>query len=135
MTVSAKAPEAGYAYVFVSNEHPFYVDVYFDDVTLSQTPSPIVGVSDYFPFGLPYNAGERAGALEQKYLYNGKELQDELVKWLKHFSRDLASFLIVGSMDGGLYGAVVGGSATSLESIYDDIVLFGGEGGKSRRSI
>ena len=88
MTVSAKAPEAGYAYVFVSNEHPFYVDVYFDDVTLSQTPSPIVGVSDYFPFGLSYNAGERAGALEQKYMYNGKELQDELaLNWYDYGAR------------------------------------------------
>jgi len=88
MTVTAKAPEAGYAYVFVSNEHPFYVDIYFDDVTVSHTPSPIVGVSDYFPFGLSYNVGERTGALEQKYLYNGKELQDEMaLNWYDYGAR------------------------------------------------
>ncbi|HTF18305.1 MAG TPA: hypothetical protein VK658_09555 [Chryseolinea sp.] len=52
----------GYAYVFVSNEHPFYVDVYFDDVTVRHTPSAIVDVSGYFPFGLSYNAGEHVGA-------------------------------------------------------------------------
>jgi len=28
-----------------------------------------------FSFGLSYNAGERAGDLEQNYMYNGKELQ------------------------------------------------------------
>jgi len=88
MTVTAKAPEAGFAYVFVSNEHPFYLDLYFDDVTVSHTPSPIVGVSDCFPFGLSYNSGERAGALEQKYMYNGKELQDEMaLNWYDYGAR------------------------------------------------
>ncbi|HTF16988.1 MAG TPA: RHS repeat-associated core domain-containing protein, partial [Chryseolinea sp.] len=88
MTVTAKAPEAGYAYVFLSNEHPFYVDVYYDDVTISHTPSPIVGVSDFFPFGLSYNSGERSGALEQKYMYKGKELQDEMaLNWYDYGAR------------------------------------------------
>lgn len=88
MSVTAKAPEAGYAYAFVSNEHPNFVDVYIDDVTVSHTPSPIVGASDYFPFGLSYNAGERSGSLEQKYLYNGKELQDEMaLNWYDYGAR------------------------------------------------
>jgi len=38
-----------------------------------------------------------------------------------------ASSLVVGSMYGGLPGALVAGSATSLEYIYDGIVWFGGE--------
>jgi RHS repeat-associated protein len=88
MSISAKAPEAGYAFVFLSNEHFNYVDVYFDDATVSHTPSPIVGVSDYFPFGLSYNAGERVGGLEQKYLYNSKELQDEMaLNWYDYGAR------------------------------------------------
>jgi hypothetical protein len=37
-----------------------------------------VSASDYFPFGMQYNNAEATGAFEQKYLYNGKELQDEL---------------------------------------------------------
>jgi RHS repeat-associated protein len=78
--------------VFVSNEHPYYVDLYFDDVTVSHTPSPIVGTSDYFPFGLSYNSGERAGSLEQKYLYNGKELQDEMaLNWYYYGARMYAA--------------------------------------------
>ncbi|MEJ7645920.1 MAG: fibronectin type III domain-containing protein [Chryseolinea sp.] len=88
MSITAKAPEAGYAFVFLSNEHPYYVDVHFDDVTVSHTPSPIVSVADYFPFGLAYNAGERSGSLEQKYLYNGKELQDEMaLGWYDYGAR------------------------------------------------
>ena len=88
MSITAKAPEAGYAYVFVSNEHFNYVDLYIDDVTVTHTPSPIVSTGDYFPFGLSYNTGERAGALEQKYLYNGKELQDEMsLNWYDYGAR------------------------------------------------
>ncbi|HTF17559.1 MAG TPA: RHS repeat-associated core domain-containing protein, partial [Chryseolinea sp.] len=78
MTVTAKAPEAGYAYVFVSNEHPFYVDLYFDDVTLSHTPSPIVGVSDFFPFGLTFNSYTRENTVPNKYLFQEKEIQSDL---------------------------------------------------------
>ena len=88
LSISAKAPEAGYAFVFVSNEHFKNVDVYFDDVTVSHTPSQIVSTSDYFPFGLSYNSMERTGSLEQKYLYNGKELQDEMaLNWYDYGAR------------------------------------------------
>jgi RHS repeat-associated protein len=80
--------EPGYAYVFVSNEHPTYVDVYFDDVTVAHMPSPIVSTSDYYPFGLQHTFGERDGSYEQRYLYNGKELQDELnIGWLDYGAR------------------------------------------------
>ncbi len=80
--------EPGYAYIFISNEHPNYVDVYFDDVTVTQTMSPIVSSSDYFPFGLSYNVGEKQGLVEQRHLYNGKELQDELaVNWYDYGAR------------------------------------------------
>jgi RHS repeat-associated protein len=88
VSVTARAPEAGYAYVFLSNEHHYYVDAYFDDVTFSYTPSPIVSVSDYFPFGMAYNNAEATGSFEQKYLYNGKELQDELsLNWYDYGAR------------------------------------------------
>ena len=80
--------EPGFAYVFVSNEHPTWVNVYFDDVTVTHTPSPIVSSSDYYAFGMQHTAGERMGSWEQKYLYNGKELQDELnLGWLDYGAR------------------------------------------------
>ncbi len=80
--------EPGFAYVFISNEHPTYVDIYFDDVTVTHTPSPIVSSSDYYAFGMQHTTGERVGSWEQKYLYNGKELQDELnLGWLDYGAR------------------------------------------------
>jgi RHS repeat-associated protein len=88
LSISAKAPEAGYAYVFLSNEDPNYATIYFDDASIAHTPSPIVSVADYFPFGLSYNTGERVASTEQRYLYNGKELQDELaLNWYDYGAR------------------------------------------------
>jgi RHS repeat-associated protein len=88
VSVTARAKETGYAYVFISNEHPTLVDVYFDDVALSITPSPIVSISDYFPFGLQFNMADREGSLEQNRLYNTKELQDELsLSWYDYGAR------------------------------------------------
>lgn len=78
LSVTAKAPEGGYAYVFVSNEHPYFVDFYFDDVSVAHTPSPIVSSSDYYPFGLAFNAYSRENSTPNQYQYNGKELMDEL---------------------------------------------------------
>ena len=52
LTASMTAREPGYAYIFVSNEDPKYVEVYFDDVTVTHVHSPIVVGSDYYPFGL-----------------------------------------------------------------------------------
>ncbi len=86
--VTAKAPAAGYAYVFLSNEHPTYVDVYFDDVTASVTPSMVVQVEDYYPFGLVSGSYQRETSLQQNYKYNGKEFQDESsIGWLDYGMR------------------------------------------------
>jgi RHS repeat-associated protein len=78
LSATYTAKQGGYAYIFVSNEHSTYVDVYFDDVSVAHTPSAIVGMDDYYPFGLAFNSYQRENAVKQNYLYNGKELQDEL---------------------------------------------------------
>jgi hypothetical protein len=78
VTISAKAPEAGYAYVFVSNEHPTFVDIYFDDVTFSNTPCPIVSTDDYYPFGLTFNSYQRENSVPNKFKFGGKEEQTDL---------------------------------------------------------
>jgi RHS repeat-associated protein len=72
------ARSGGYAYVFLSNEHPTLVDVYFDDATFSVTPTPVVSVNDYYPFGLTFNSYQRESSVENKNLYQSWELQDEL---------------------------------------------------------
>jgi len=52
LTQSYTVKEAGYAYLYISNEHPTYVDIYFDDVTMTYTPSYVLQYSEYYPFGL-----------------------------------------------------------------------------------
>jgi RHS repeat-associated protein len=99
ISVTAKAPDAGYAYVFLSNEHFTFVDAYFDDASFTHTPSQVISVSDYYPFGLAYNAQERT-PYEQRFGYNGKELQDELsLNWYDYGARMYMSEL-------GRWGAV-----------------------------
>lgn len=45
-------------------------------------PGPSLGVFKsgvvYYPFGLTFNSYQRENSLDQKYLYNGKEIQSEL---------------------------------------------------------
>ncbi len=59
---------------------------YFDDFTVEQQ-SYIVQVDDYYPFGASFD--QSAGrVLENKYLYNGKELQNELgLGWYDYGAR------------------------------------------------
>ncbi len=45
-------------------------------------------VEDYYPFGLSFNSYQRVTSKENDYLYNGKELQDELdLNWLDYGAR------------------------------------------------
>ncbi|MBI3221289.1 MAG: RHS repeat-associated core domain-containing protein, partial [Bacteroidetes bacterium] len=80
--------EAGYAYIWLSNENATPVEVYFDDFKVTQTKSPVVATNDYYAFGLTFNSYPRENSTQQNYLYNGKELQDELnVGWLDYGAR------------------------------------------------
>ncbi|MBT1707601.1 RHS repeat-associated core domain-containing protein [Fulvivirgaceae bacterium PWU5] len=88
VSITATAPESGFAYVFVSNEHPTFVDIYYDDVTFTHTPSAIVAMDDYYAFGMNFNSIARQNGAEQRYLYNGKEKQNELgLDWLDYGAR------------------------------------------------
>jgi RHS repeat-associated protein len=74
--------EPGYVYVYLSNENPTYVEVYFDDFKVTHTKSPVIQTDDYYPFGLTFNSYSRENSVKQDYLYNSMELQDELnLKW------------------------------------------------------
>jgi RHS repeat-associated protein len=55
----------------VSNEQQYQRDMYFDDVTMSYTPSAIIQGNEYYPFGLQTaNSWTRDGS-SNNYLANG----------------------------------------------------------------
>jgi RHS repeat-associated protein len=88
LSATYKAKQPGYAYLYISNEHPTLADVYFDDVTISFIPSPVVQQEDYYPFGLTFNSYTRENTVPQNFLYNGKELQKDLgLNWEDYGAR------------------------------------------------
>jgi RHS repeat-associated protein len=88
LTIEKIVSEAGYAYIFLSNENPTQVDVYFDDLKVTHAKSPVVQADDYYPFGLTFNSYRRENSVTNAFLYNGKEQQDELgLGWLDYGAR------------------------------------------------
>jgi RHS repeat-associated protein len=85
-TVQIKEP--GYIYIYVSNEGAVQQDVYFDDLKVTHTKSPVIQQDDYYPFGLTFNSYQRENATPNRYQYNGKEMQAELdLRWYDYQAR------------------------------------------------
>jgi len=89
-------PTGGYLYTYVANESNISAgtSVYFDDFTIVHTRNTptlqVLQTSDYYPFGLQIAAGsyQKQTALDNDYLYNGKELQDEHnLGWMDYGAR------------------------------------------------
>jgi RHS repeat-associated protein len=82
--------EAGYVYIYVSNEETAPLEVYFDDMKITYTKSPVVQADDYYAFGLSVSdlSFRKASAMPNQYKYNGKEEQDELgIGWIDYGAR------------------------------------------------
>jgi RHS repeat-associated protein len=80
--------QPGYVYIYLSNENPTTVEVYFDDFKVTHTKSPVIQTDDYYPFGLTFNSYNRENSVANPHLYNGKEKQDELgLDWLDYGAR------------------------------------------------
>jgi RHS repeat-associated protein len=87
LSLHVKVQQKGYLYIYLSNEQAVQTNVYFDDFKIDYHTA-VEQVQDYYPFGLTYNSSNRPGSLKQSYLYNGKELQDELnLGWLDYGAR------------------------------------------------
>jgi RHS repeat-associated protein len=70
--------EPGYVYIYLSNENPTPVEVFFDDFKVEHIKSPVVQMDDYYPFGLTFNSYQRENSIYNRYQFNGKEIQNEL---------------------------------------------------------
>ncbi len=71
--------EAGYVYIWLSNENETPVEVCFDDFKVTQTKSQVVSMNDYYPFGGEFNSYQRENSVQNRYKFNeGSELVDDL---------------------------------------------------------
>ncbi len=82
--------QAGYAYIWISNENLTPVEVYFDDFKVTHIKSPVVQSDDYYPFGLTFNSYSRENSVPNKIKFQGQEHIDDLglnwdsFKWRNH---------------------------------------------------
>ncbi|MFN7236092.1 MAG: RHS repeat domain-containing protein, partial [Cyclobacteriaceae bacterium] len=82
--------QPGYVYIYLSNESPTLVDVFFDDFKVTHTKSPVIQAEEYYPFGLVFNSYSRENSVAQDFKFQGQEHQDELglnwdsFKWRNH---------------------------------------------------
>ncbi|NMM48530.1 RHS repeat-associated core domain-containing protein [Flammeovirgaceae bacterium KN852] len=82
--------QTGYLYVYTSYESSNTSwRVYFDDVRIEVNKKiEIIQSEDYYPFGLTFNEYNRKSFRENKFLYNGKELQDDFdLNWMDYGAR------------------------------------------------
>ena len=79
--------EAGYVFMYVSNENPTLLDVYFDDVTMTYTPGRVIQSNEYYPFGLQTSNSWTRTDNKNDYLYNAGSELNQTNGWYEMFYR------------------------------------------------
>lgn len=72
------AKQPGYVYIYLSNDSPMPKEVYFDQFNVEHAHSAIVQSDDYYPFGLSFNSYRRENSVANRFMYQSKELEEEL---------------------------------------------------------
>jgi RHS repeat-associated protein len=79
LTATVTVKQAGYMYIYFSNEESTTnYEAFFDDFTVTHSKSPVLQAEDYYPFGLVATGYRRENSTGQSYLYQGKEIQEDL---------------------------------------------------------
>jgi RHS repeat-associated protein len=88
MSKEVTVKEAGFAYIYISNENPTLVEFYVDDVVVTHTPTNVIQYNEYYPFGLQTSTSwTRENTKDNNYLYNaGNELNKDN-GWYEMFYR------------------------------------------------
>jgi RHS repeat-associated protein len=88
MSREVTVKEAGYAYVFISNENPTLVEFYVDDVAITHTPTNVIQYNEYYPFGLQTSTSwTREATKDNSYLYNAANELNKTSGWYEMYYR------------------------------------------------
>ena len=72
MSAEMTAKEAGFAYLYFSNENASLIEFYIDDVTMSYTPGNVIQYNEFYNHGLQTaNSWTRDNTTGNNYLANG----------------------------------------------------------------
>ena len=77
--------EPGFVYMYVSNNSP--VNVYFDDVTFTHTPTRVIQYNEYYPFGLQTSSSWTRENNSNDFLYNAGAELNSAAGWYETFFR------------------------------------------------
>jgi RHS repeat-associated protein len=69
--------QLGYLFVYLSYDNENTIPVYFDELKITYTESPVIQVNNYYPFGLAAMEWVREGETDNNFLFQGKELEDK----------------------------------------------------------
>lgn len=77
LNLHIKIKVKGYLYVYVSNENPELIPVYFDDLKITRNTN-VTQTNDYYPSGLTFNTYQKPNGTAQPLKFLSREEQDEL---------------------------------------------------------